>query len=289
MKTDIKSVFEEYRHAEIISANLSPKTEESYIYAEKLVEGYFGNIAITEIDARSVRCFYEHLLGWQKPDTARGNIVCLRSVIKWCKRHDLGVMAPEDIKVPKREKRTIEYLTSTEVEEFVDIMATPMKGYSSLNRTRNVLIVKLLYATGLRVSELCRLNRNSFRDRQTTVIGKSKMPRPVYITEEVEDLIEKYLKQRNDSETALLISNQTGKRITPGTVRRVFQNACDRSDFSGVHPHTLRHSFATKMLDRGVDLRYIADLMGHESLDTTRIYTHYTNPQLRKIYENAWK
>ena len=285
----IKKIFAEYRQAEVVAANLSSKTFESYFYAEKLVVDFFGDIELGKLRPEDVRAFYEHLLGWQKPDTARGNIVCLRSVIKYAKRRGLKVMSPEDIKVPKREKRTIEYLTQSEVEEFVAVVGQPMRGYSRVNRVRNVLIVELLYATGLRVSELCRLNRNSFRDRQTVVVGKSKMPRPVYITKEVEELIDKYLKLRTDSSVALLVSEQTGERIKPGTIRRVFANACDRSEFSGVHPHTLRHSFATKMLTEGVNLRYIADLMGHESLDTTKIYTHYTNPQLRSIYENVWR
>jgi len=285
----IKEIFAEYRRAEVVAANLSNKTFESYFYAEKLVVNFFGNVDIEHLRPEDIRSFYEHLLGWQKPDTARGNIICLRSVVKYAKRKGLKVLDPEDIKVPKREKRTIEYLTQSEVEKFIEVVGQPIRGYSRANRLRNVLIVEILYSTGLRVSELCRLNRNSFRDRQTTVVGKSKTPRPVYITRNVEDLIREYLKIRTDSSPALLVSEQTGERIRPGTVRRVFKNACDRSEFSGVHPHTLRHSFATKMLAEGVDLRYIADLMGHESLDTTRIYTHYTNPQLRSIYDWVWK
>lgn len=285
----ISEAFSEYRDIEIIAANLSKKTFESYFYSERLATSYFGNIEIENIDASDVRGYYEHLLGWQKPDTARSNIVCLRAVIKLCRKLGHNVIDPELIKIPKREKRVITYLTEDEVERFCDVVGTPNRGYSTLNRKRNILIVKILYSTGMRVSELCRLNRNSFRNRQTAICGKSKLPRPVYITEEVEKLIDEYLKLRTDNEPALLISEQTGKRVTPGTVRRVFSNACDRSDFNGVHPHTLRHSFATKMLDKEVDIRYIADLMGHESLDTTRMYTHYTNPKLRSIYDRVWK
>lgn len=84
-----------------------------------------------------------------------------------------------------------------------------------------------------------------------------------------------------------LLQLKNGKRITSDTVRKIFQNACKRSDFINVHPHTIRHSFATRLLDKEVDLRYIAELMGHESLDTTRIYTHISNPKLKKIYEKA--
>ena len=285
----ISKAFNDYREVEIIAANLSKKTFESYFYSEKLAVQFFGDIEIEDILPEDVRDYYQHLLGWQRPDTARGNIVCLRAVIKWCKRKGLSVMDPEDIKVPRREKRAVEYLTPEEVDCFAEVVGSPCRGYSRRNRVRNVLIVKLLYATGLRVSELCRLNRNSFRGRQTTIVGKSKAPRLIYISEEVEDQIKTYLDMRVDSDCALFISEQTGKRITPGTVQRVFRNACGRSDFVNIHPHILRHSFATRMLASGVDLRYIADLMGHESLDTTRIYTHYSNPKLKAIYDSVWK
>lgn len=285
----ISDAFAEYRESEIVAANLSSKTFESYFYSEKRAIEYFGDVEIQTLTAPDVRNYYEHLLKWQKPDTARGNIVCLRAVVKLCRRNNLEVLDPELIKVPKREKRVITYLTEEEVERFIEVVGAPQRGYSAINRQRNVLIVRLLYSTGLRVSELCRLNRNSFRNRQAAICGKSKLPRPVYIPETVESLIKEYLAKRHDSEPALFISEKTGKRITPGTVRLVFRNACARSDFENVHPHTLRHSFATKMLDKEVDLRYIADLMGHESLDTTRIYTHYTNPKLRSIYDGVWK
>lgn len=285
----LSEAFSNYRDSEIVSANLSKKTFESYFYSEKLIKQFLGDVRIEDIKAEDVRDYYQHLLGWQKPDTARGNIVCLRAVIKYCKRKGLDVLDPEDIKVPKREKRVIEYLTEEEVERFIKVVGAPCRGYSRLNLARNVLIVRILYATGLRVGELCRLNRNSFRGRQTTVVGKSKTPRPIYITTEIEDLISEYLSMRHDNNPALFISGQNGNRITPGTVRLVFKNACNRSDFVNIHPHTLRHSFATRMLGEGVDLRYIADLMGHESLDTTRIYTHYTNPKLKAIYDEVWK
>lgn len=279
--------FDLYRRAEVVAGGLSRKTFESYIYSEKLAVGFFGDIPVDKIDAMDVRDFYEHLLTWQRPDTARGNIICLRCVLRYCKRKGEAVMDIEDIKIPKREKRQIEYLTPVEMEEFINIAAEPRRGYSNLNRLRNVAILELLWATGLRVSEICRLNRKDIRNRQFTIVGKSKNPRVCFINNEAEAAINEYLAVRTDSNEALFIANQTERRITPGNVRRVFQNICEKSDFENVHPHTIRHSFATFMLERGVDLRYIADLLGHESLDTTRIYTHYANPQLKMVYERA--
>lgn len=284
----ITAAFDLYREVEIFSAGKSIKTDESYKYAGKLAAEFFSDVPITTITAKDVRQFYEHLLGWQKPDTARGNIICFRSVVRFCHHQKLEMMVEADeIKIPKREKREIQYLTEQEVREFIEVVAEKRRGYAEINRIRNIAIVTLLYATGLRVGELCKLNRNTIKNRQFTVVGKSKNPRICFITKEVEDLLKVYLDMRTDNNPALFISNQNEKRITPGNIRRIFQFACDRSDFENVHPHTLRHSFATKLLEKEVDLRYIADLLGHESLDTTKVYTHVTNPKLRRIYELA--
>lgn len=283
----LSEAFATYRRAEVMAGGLSSKTDESYLYAGKLAVSYFGDVDVTKVSAEDVRSYYEHLLGWQKPDTARGNIVCLRAVFKMLKRHHHDALDPEEIKVPKREKRQINYLTEPEVREFIEIVAERRRGYSELNRRRNVAIVEVLFASGIRVSELCRLNRNSIKNRQFVVVGKSKEPRPCYISERAEKAIRSYMELRTDTEPALFISNQNEGRITAGNVRRVFQNACNRSEFVDVHPHTIRHSFATYMLEKGVDLRYISDFMGHQSLDTTKIYTHYTNPKLRAIYDTV--
>ena len=217
----------------------------------------------------------------------RGNIICFRSVLRRCVRKGWADIDIEDIKIPKREKRIVNYLTESEIERFIGAVSAKYRGYSRINRLRNTAIVNLLYDSGIRVSELCLLNRNSIKECQFTVIGKSKSPRICFITRKTEEAIAEYLAERSDNERALFIATQNGKRITSDTVRKIFQNACKRSDFINVHPHTIRHSFATRLLDKEVDIRYIAELMGHESLDTTKMYTHFSNPKLKKIYEKA--
>ena len=283
----ISEAFINYREVEIIARGLSPKTLESYVYAEKLVTEYFSDTDIKNIATLDVAKFYQYLCSFQRPDTARGNIICLRSVLKRCVRKGWHNLDVEDIKVPKREKRIINYLTESEVDRFISVVGEKCRGYSNFNRLRNIAIVSLLYDSGIRISELCSLNRNSIKDRQFIVIGKSKNPRICFITEKTEQRIKDYLDLRDDNDRALFIANQTGKRITSDNVRKVFQNACNRSDFINIHPHTIRHSFATRLLDKEVDIRYIAELMGHESLDATKMYTHFSNPKLKKIYENA--
>ena len=218
----ISEAFINYREIEVISRGLSPKTLESYVYAEKLVIEYFTDTDIKNITTIDVAKFYQYLCNYQRPDTARGNIICLRSVLKRCVRKGWLNLDVEDIKIPKREKRIITYLTESEVDRFIFVVGKQCRGYSNLNRLRNVAIVSLLYDSGIRISELCSLNRNSIKERQFIVIGKSKNPRICFITEKTERKIKDYLDLREDNERALFIANQTGKRITSDNVRKVF-------------------------------------------------------------------
>lgn len=280
----ISEAFDLYRQREIIAAGLSTDTDESYFYTSKHVIGFFGDVEVTDLTLNEIVRFYEHLLSWQKPDTARGYMVCFRKVIKFLKRKGLITLDPEDIKIPKREKRLVEYLTETEVEEFIDVIGEKRRGYPEINRRRNVALAELIFSTGARVGEICKLNRNSIRDGQFVVVGKSKEPRPCYVSNRAQRAIDQYLKIRNDANPALFIANQTGKRLTGDNARKIFRNACERCDLGHVHPHTLRHSFGTCMLAHNVDLIYIGDMMGHQSLDTTKMYTHYVNPRLKRIH-----
>ncbi len=282
-------IFDSFLYDEIISIGYSRKTEERYVVFSRLITKFFGDIEVSKLDERKIRAWREHLGKHQSPDTVRGYVICLRRFIRYCERRlDLKISA-DNIKVPRREKRKIDILTNDEVNDFIDIIGQKKRGYSEVNRLRNIAIAKLIYCSGLRVGEVCKLNKNSIKNRQMTIVGKSLEPRLCFINCDAELAIKRYLDARNDNEPALFISSQNGKRITEGNVQRIFQRVCGNSNgkFEKVHPHTLRHCFATRMLDRGVDVVYIQDFMGHQSLDTTKVYTHYSNNKLREVYENA--
>lgn len=285
----ISEAFASFRKNEILALSKSAKTYESYVYAEKIAVTYFGNINIRKISIEQVHDFYLWMCKDHAQNTARGYICNLRSVLSYHQRNGVhGILNTSLIKTPRREKKSVSWVAKNDFEKFVEKIGEPKKGYSLLNRERNVLIAKMLFLTGLRVSEICALNRDSIVNRQFSVIGKSKKPRSCFITEELEKEISSYLARRTDNNPALFIADQTGARITPGIVRNVFRRVS--AEFGKrVTPHTLRHSFATDMLDKGVDVRYVAELMGHQSLETTQMYTHIRDSRLRLVYENATK
>lgn len=286
----ISEAFEKYINEEIIGLGGSLNTCSAYHYALKAFIAEWGDIAVENITLELVSKFRVSFLSdaktktkYHSTGTVRDYLVYLRSVIKICKSQGLNVIDPETIKLPKRDKKVPLCLEECDVQRLIDAANQPCRGYPAINRFRNVLIIKMLYATGLRISELCRLNIEDIHDREFVVIGKSKEPRPCYITEEVEEMIKEYIKMRNDNNPALFVSAQTGsQRLSPKTVQLMFRRIRRQLMIGKATPHTLRHSYCTKLLDCGVDIRHTAKLMGHQSWDTTKIYTHIKDWQLRE-------
>lgn len=284
----ISEAFDLFCQREVFFIGGSIKTAESYQNIKKLLIKYFGDTDLSLLNELDFINFFSYLKSYQKPDTVRGNVVCVRRVLGFINLSypKARVLNPDTLKVPRRQKRIIKYLVRDEIDQFFNVVSRRSRGYNHSNRLRNIAIVKLLFFSGIRVSELCSLNRNSIKNRSFTIIGKSKCPRICFITIEVQNAIQDYMSTRDDNNSALFITNY-GNRITPSIVRRIFEFACKNSDFDSVTPHTLRHSFATYMLEKEVELCYISDLLGHQSLDTTRMYVHYNNKKLQHIYEKS--
>lgn len=278
-----------YRLDYIAMKGQSKKTEEAYMAACAQLINRFSDIPITDLTFDDVRDWKIWLDKGRTPNTVRNYIINLRSVLRFLGRKNIPVLHPDNIPVPKREQKEMKYLNESEAREFIKIFARKSRGYSNANRLRNIAIGELLYATGLRNSELCSLNRDSIKNRTFTIIGKGSKPRIGFVDEGTLEIIGNYMSIRDDSNRAMFVSNQTKKRITPGTIRRIFESACAHSSyFNGVHPHTMRHSHATKLLVNRVDIRYVKEFMGHANLNTTAMYTHVVNEELREIYDHVY-
>lgn len=283
----ISEAFAGYRKNEVLAMNYSPNTYQNYQNAERRAVGFFGNIPISNITLDGIHDFYLDMVQTCCADTARGYLSKLRVVLRYCRARGIKTLDPEEIKLPKQQKKYARFLTKEEYYCFMKAISRSHRGYKNIDRVRNTIIAEMLFVTGLRVGELCALNRDSIKDRQFVVIGKSKEPRVCFITQKVEHELAKYLAMRNDGNRALFVDSNTGNRVTKGSVQRIFRRVSKESGVAACTPHTMRHSFATHMIEEGVDIRFVAAMLGHQSLQTTQRYTHVRDKKLHQIYEAA--
>ena len=185
---------------------------------------------------------------------------------------------------PKLEKTLPNYLNYDDLEKLLNYPDT-----SNKYGLRDALILEMLYSTGVRVSELAniRLNDIDFNDRKILILGKGNKERYVYYGSKCEKLLDKYLKMDHRDSSYLLIGKKSD-RLNEREIRSIVTDSAKRAGINiHVSPHTLRHTYATHMLNDGADLKSVGDLLGHESLSTTQIYTHVSNERLRQVYLSA--
>ncbi len=204
----------------------------------------------------------------------------LRCYFAWLSRHGrIGSDPARSLRAPSGGGRLPRVLSSGEVGALLDVGAG-----DALDR-RDLAVLELLYAAGLRVSELCGLNRGDIdvRGRTVTVLGKGGKQRRVPIHDAAVAALNAWLRDGRDEMNGppeAVFVNQRGARLGPRDVRRIL----DRRAASPTHPHALRHTYATHLLDGGADLRVVQELLGHASLATTQIYTHVSKERLRSVY-----
>jgi integrase/recombinase XerD len=184
----------------------------------------------------------------------------------------------DKIQLPKVEKALPTFLNFSEMEKLLD----------SIFSNRDLAIVRLLYASGLRVSELVGLDRDSIEGNMIHVkSGKGKKDRIVFIDDGTIQLIDTYVEERTDDNPALFV-NRRGTRLTDRYVEILVKRHAKRAGIKKkVTPHTLRHTFATHLLQNKANIMVIKDLLGHASLSTTQIYTHVTDEFKKEIYESS--
>ena len=197
----------------------------------------------------------------------------------------------EYITLPKKEKRLPKYLSNDDIDEIFKIIdiSTPLG-------IRNRLILELLYGSGLRVSELCniKLSDIDFSNKSIRIIGKGKKERIVYYGEPCKRIIDLYLNGKRDeilgknkNEYLIIGNKKSNKSLSVRSVELILNNIIESTSLNKkASPHTLRHTFATHLLNDGCDILIVKELLGHSSLDTTGIYTHISNERLRKVYLN---
>jgi len=249
---------------------------------------------LLSIDVNTVRTYLAFLNDKQysKATIAR-KLATLRSFYKFLvKRNEITGNPVIAVRTPKQEKKLPRFLEYEEVKRLLE--TPPMDNWLG---ARDRAIFETLYSTGIRVSELVALNMDDidFLGEVVHVRGKGKKERITPISSSALQIIQHYMEYRNkraqsnsNFDSKVLFVNKHGRRLSTRSVRRKMDKYLKIAGLDpAISPHTLRHSFATHMLNKGADLRSVQELLGHQSLSTTQIYTHLTTSKLKEVYHSA--
>jgi len=294
----VQEVFNRYIDYLTAEKNASRYTVRNYttdLLGSKNIKGFFaflkekGVESLDKADRRLMRDYMGYLVdeGVVKASIAR-RLSAIRSFYRYLVREEiLSVNPVQETSSPKLDKRLPEFLT---IDEMNLLLKAP--NVSTPIGQRDRAFMELLYASGLRVSELASLNLDQvdMDTREVRVIGKGSKERIVLMGEPATSALMIYLnhgrqKLLGDKKTSAVFLNYMGGRLTERSVQELLEDYAGHSGVNKkVHPHMLRHTFATHMLDGGADLRVVQELLGHASLSTTQIYTHVSTAQAKKVY-----
>lgn len=221
--------------------------------------------------------------------TVRRKLSSLKALYKFMKRDRIREDNPAvEVPGPPMDRKIPQHLAVPEVDRLLS--TSPVAGRPDWHRARDNAIMELLYASGMRRAEVATVNLSDvdLRDRVIQVYGKGRKQRKVVINHTTADAIQRYLAVRPRSSDEALFLGRGGKRLTPKHVWRIFREVYKLSGIKQhASPHTLRHSFATHLLENGVDLETVRELLGHESLATTGVYLSIAMEHKRRAYDEA--
>lgn len=282
-----------------IEKNCSKLTIRDYRHYLEIFKVWYGERNIKDLtlaDVRKYRVFLANKEDLHGQTLARVTqsyyVIALRSFLRYLIKNDYKTLEPSKIDLPKTLSRSVKFLNKDQIDRMVTQADT-----SKEEGIRDRAILELLFSTGLRVSELVSLNKDkiNLERREFGIIGKGGRSRIVFISDRAAEWVKKYLDERKDSFKPLFIrysgtemSENGGEkmRLTARSVERIVKKYVRAARLPvDATVHTLRHSFATDLLYNGADLRSVQEMLGHKNIATTQIYTHITNPQLKKVHE----
>jgi site-specific recombinase XerD len=221
------------------------------------------------------------------------HIVALRAFLRYLLvQRDIPTLSPDKVELPKQSPRSIAFLNPEQMERLLN---SPQ--ISNIIGLRDKVILETLFSTGLRVSELVNLNRDQvdLERKEFGVKGKGNKIRVVFLSDTAAEWIERYLRSRQDNFKPLFIrhsgkvdAQKSGEkmRLTARSIQNIVSKYAKKSGLPiEATPHTLRHSFATDLLISGADIRSVQEMLGHESIRTTQVYTHVTNRHLKEVHK----
>lgn len=275
--------------------NYSEQTLRAYTEDLLKFQNYLESEGLDELSLDS-NCARRFIAGLSEQNLAKTTVnrtlSAMNGYYTWLKKNSCTDFNPfENIKSLKRNRDLPDYMFENEIELLFSLTGS---GFAGL---RDRFILELLYSTGARVTEAAQINIAdiNFRERSIRVRGKGGKERIVYLGKSAISCLNEYLPLKNirtdkedpDAANALLI-NLRGRRITQRGIALIVEKYVRKSGMAKkISPHTFRHSFATHLIDNGADIRIVQEMLGHESLSTTQIYTHMGIEKLRNVYKNA--
>ncbi len=291
----MQQIFNKYKDYLEVERNASPYTVSNYTTD---LLGFFQFLrdkkidSLKEVDRHTLRDYLSHLMkkGFVKASIAR-KLSAIRSFYRYLLQEGLVSTSPAaTTSSPKLDKRLPSFLTLEEVGRLLEApdLSTPQG-------QRDRALLELLYASGLRVSELVKLNLEQINldTREIRVWGKGSKERVVLMGKPAAEALAAYIsegrpKLLGGKRSSTLFVNRYGGRPNERRVQRILEKYARVAGMAKrVHPHMLRHTFATHLLDGGADLRVVQELLGHAALSSTQIYTHVTKSQAKKVYLSA--
>jgi integrase/recombinase XerC len=280
--------------------DVSPHTVKAYgrdleAFTE-FCDRHYGSWDWKTVDRLGLRGFLgeQQRRGLSKRSSARA-LSAVRSLYRFLQEHH-GVpnTLARAARVPKLDKRLPTYLDREQTHRLFD-WAEQRAGADELGPTRDLAILELFYSTGIRLSELTGMNLEDLDllSDQVKVRGKGRKERIVPVGSRAVLALRRYLRLREPvlahrgSDRRAVFVSRRGRRLTPRSIQRIVHRMFDAIGGDGLRVHSLRHSFATHMLDAGADLRAVQELLGHASLSTTQVYTHTSVERLKKVYNQA--
>lgn len=291
-----KEAIEKYQIYLDVEKNYSEYTVNGYIkdieeFAEYLKTENFGTLL--SINKNNIPRYYLSYLttnSYSKKSISR-KLSSLRTFYRFLMNEGIFEENPfEDIETPKADRTLPKVLYKNEIDSIFESIDT-----KTAFGKRDILIMELLYGSGLRVSELCSLEESNidFANQLIKVFGKGHKERYVPMNEHTIKALNEYIKvgrkeillKKELEDPKKLLLNHRGTPLTPRGVRVILDNIISKTaEITHVHPHMLRHTFATHLLDGGADLRSVQEMLGHSHLSSTQIYTHVSSEQMKRSY-----
>ena len=235
-----------------------------------------GDIPVEQLTVFLIDMYADYIaLQGYKPKTMHNKMATVRSFVRFLYSKDLSSIRPESVELPKSVSPEANFLSPDEQDKLLSVIKKP----------RDLAIVRVMIASGARVSELTNLKYDDFYvDSIVIQHGKGGKSRPTFLTTRASDSLQNYLKTKRRTE--YLFTNSFSEKLSRQYVARIVsQYASDAGIGKKVTPHTLRHTFATNMLQNGARVEIVQPLMGHANIRTTLIYAHFTNNYLKEEYK----